>query len=123
MTSVHDRYLTERVVTATPAELTGLVFDAGVAAMRAAAAAQADGDWAFASAQLLRAQAMVLELRCALNPEAGQLATSLSALYTYVHSRLVHANVARDPAATAEALDLFAPLQQAWRESILCRAA
>ena len=123
MTSVHDRYLTERVVTATPAELTGMVFDAGVAAMRSAAAAQAEGDWAFASAQLLRAQGMVLELRCALNPDAGQLAASLSALYTYVHSRLVHANVRREPAAVAEAIELFVPLQLAWRESILCRAA
>ena len=123
MNSVSDRYLTERVVTATPAELTGMVFDAGVAAMRAAAAAQTDGDWFRASTQLLRAQAVVLELRCALNPEAGALASSLAALYTYAHGRLVHANVAHDPAALAEALDVLVPLQQAWREACLCRAA
>lgn len=117
-----DRYLTERVMTASPAELTAMLFDACVGALRSALASQEAGEHLAATPKLVKAQAIVLELRTTLNHEAGELATRLDALYTYAFSQLLQANTRRDARATKVALDVVAPLQQAWRESCLTAA-
>ncbi len=118
-----DRYLTERVMTASPAELTAMLFDACVGALRAAARLQESGDHAVAGQRLLKAQDIVLELRSTLNPAAGSMTTQLDALYTYAFGRLVTANVRRDREATLEALAVLEPLQSAWRSSCCTLAA
>ena len=118
-----DRYLTDRVMTATPAELTAMLFDACVGALKLAARLQESGDHVRAGQRLLKVQDIVLELRSTLNPAAGELTVRLDALYTYAYSLLVRANVARDRAATIEVLELLEPLQTAWRASCCTLAA
>jgi flagellar protein FliS len=110
-----DRYLNDRVLTASPAELTAMLYDACVGALKLAARLQESGDHVRAGGRLLKAQDIVLELRTTLNPAAGDLAVRLDALYTYAFGLLVKANVQRDPAATLEALSVLEPLAQAWR--------
>jgi flagellar protein FliS len=115
-----DRYLADKVATASPAELVGMLFDAGVQAVRQAVAANAAGSHAEAGRRLLKAQDVVMELRCSLNFDAGgELARNLDGLYAYVFRRLVEANVRRDGAAMAEALAILEPLRDAWREACL----
>jgi flagellar secretion chaperone FliS len=118
-----DRYLSERVLTASPAELTAMLFDACVGAVKAALRLQGLDEHAAAGGRLLKAQEIVLELRCTLNHEAGPLAGQLDSLYAFAYGRLVHANTRRDSAAAQEALDVLEPLQQAWRTSCLRLAA
>jgi flagellar protein FliS len=118
-----ERYLTERVMTASPAELTAMLFDACVGALKAAARLQEAGDHALAGQRLLKAQDILLELRSTLNPAAGALTTHLDALYTYAYGRLVTANVRRERALTLEALTVIEPLQSAWRASCCTLAA
>jgi flagellar protein FliS len=112
-----DRYLTDRVATASPAELIGMLFDAGTKALHVASNPALD-DHAF-SRQLLRAQDVVMELRCSLNPEGGEMAANLDSLYAYMFRLLVDANVRRDRAKAAAVLALLKPLQEAWREACL----
>ena len=119
VTAAADRYLVERVSTASPAELTAMLFDGCVAAIKGAARLLEAGEAAAAHPKLLKAQDIVMALRTSLNHEAGELAGNLEALYTYAWGRLVHANVQRDAAAAREALDVMEPLQQAWRASCL----
>lgn len=114
-----DRYLVDRVSTASPAELTAMLFDGCVAAIRGAVRLLEDGQPLGARPKLLKAQDIVLALRTSLNHEAGELAANLEALYTYAWGRLVDANVNRDSGAAREALDVVEPLQQAWRQSCL----
>ncbi|MCU1692934.1 MAG: flagellar protein FliS [Frankiales bacterium] len=121
--AVADRYLTERVLTASPAELTAMLFDACVGALKAAARLQEAEQHPLAGQRLMKAQDIVLELRSTLNPAAGDLTVSLDALYTYAYGLLVRANVRRDRAATLEALALVEPLQTAWRTSCCTLAA
>lgn len=126
MTSPHaaaDRYLTERVMTASPAELTAMLFDACVGALKLAARLQESGDHARAGQRLLKVQDIVLELRSTLNPAAGELTVRLDALYTYAYGLLVRANVKRDRGATLEVLEMIEPLQTAWRTSCCTLAA
>lgn len=118
-----ERYLTERVMTASPAELTAMLFDACVGALKLAARLQESGEHLKATPRLIKAQEIVLELRSTLNPEAGPLATQLDALYTYAYGLLVRASVKRDRAATLEVVEILEPLQTAWRASCCTLAA
>lgn len=122
-TDVADRYLAERVMTASPAELTAMLFDACVGAIKAAIRLQGLGEHGAATPKLLKAQDIVLELRTTLNAEAGDLATHLDALYTFAWTQLMQAGFKRDAAAARAALDVVEPLQLAWRASCLTRAA
>jgi flagellar secretion chaperone FliS len=118
-----ERYLRERVLTASPAELTAMLFDACVGALKVAARLQEAGDHAKAGQRLVKAQEILLELRSTLNPAAGELSTQLDALYTYGYGLLITANVKRDRAATLTVLGLVEPLQTAWRASCCSIAA
>lgn len=117
-----DRYLTDRVMTASPAELTAMLFDACVGALKAAVSLQEDGNHLAATPRLVKAQAIVLELRTTLNRDAGDLADRLDALYTFTFTQLLQANTRRDVNATKAALEVVAPLQSAWREACLTMA-
>lgn len=118
-TAAADHYLAERVMTASPAELTAMLYDACVGAIKSAIRLQEAGEHAAATPKLTKAQDIVLELRTTLNPAAGELATSLDALYTYAWSQLLQAGFKRDTAAARVALEVVEPLQQAWRSSCL----
>lgn len=118
-----DRYLTERVMTASPAELTAMLYDACVGAIKAAIRLHGVEQHLAAGPRLIKAQEIVLELRSTLNKDAGPLATQLDALYTYAYGRLVEANLRRDTAAAQEALEILEPIQLAWRQSCLQIAA
>lgn len=117
MNAAADRYLAERVATASPAELTAMLFDAAVAAARAAERLQGEGEWRTATEKLIRAQRVVLELRTALNPDAGEVAQNLARLYTYCHEQWVHAAMQRDAQAIRNGLDVIVPLAEAWRQA------
>ena len=119
VTAAADRYLVERVSTASQAELTAMLFDGCVGAIKGAIRLLEAGEHQGARPKLLKAQDIVLHLRSTLNHEAGELAGSLEALYTYVWTQLVQANVQRDSVAATEALNVMEPLQQAWRSSCL----
>lgn len=117
MNQAADRYLEERVLTATPAELTAMLFDAAVGALKRAAALQEQGDFAAAAPRLLKAQDIVLELRTTLDHSVGELSLRLDQLYTWCFSCLVRANTSRDVTGTRDALAVLEPLQSAWREA------
>jgi flagellar protein FliS len=118
-----DHYLAERVMTASPVELTAMLFDACVGSIKLAIRLQEAGEHIAALPKLTKAQDIVLELRCTLNHEAGELAGRLDALYTYAWSQLFQAGTRRDTAAARTALSVIEPLQQAWRQSFLDAAA
>jgi flagellar secretion chaperone FliS len=119
MSAAANHYLRQRVETATPAQLIGMLYDAGTAAIRAGLAAMEAGDRPTRARQLLRAQDVVMELRCALNRDAGEIAANLDSLYDFAYRRLIAANVDGDPKAAQEALRVLEPLQQTWREACL----
>lgn len=112
-----DHYLTDRVMTASPAQLTDMLFQGAVAALRGAVRMQEAGDFTGALPRSLKAQRILVELRTSLDHAAGgQLATDLDALYAWAHSNLVKANSVRDPRGTRDALGVVEDLATAWRE-------
>lgn len=121
--SAADHYLTERVMTASPAELTAMLFDAAVGALKSALRLQAAEDHITARTRIQKAQDIVLELRSTLNHDAGPLADHLDALYTFVWTQLLQGSVQRDSKKVKAALDVLEPLQQAWQQACMTVAA
>ncbi|MGH2684481.1 MAG: flagellar export chaperone FliS [Actinomycetota bacterium] len=114
-----SHYARQRIETATPAQLIALLYGAGIAAIRGGIEAMARNDRDEINRHLLRAQDVVMELRCSLNPAAGEMAANLDAIYGYSFQRLVRANVERDTAAATEVLGILEGLNESWREACL----
>jgi flagellar protein FliS len=119
--AVANRYMEERVATASPAELIGMLFDAALANVKLGSAALEADDRQEASRRYMKAQDVVMELRSSLNQDAGELASQLDGIYAWVFQHLVTASVAQDKrhalAAAKEALRCLEPIVAAWAEA------
>ncbi|HET9517198.1 MAG TPA: flagellar export chaperone FliS, partial [Actinoplanes sp.] len=82
-----------------------------------------DGNRAEANSQLQHAQDIVTELRMSLNMDEWSGAPGLAALYTFLETELVTANIKKDAAKVAACRSLVEPLRDAWREAALAAAA
>lgn len=107
-------YLRETVLSATPAQLVTMLYDRLLLDLARAEAAQTEEDWAAASAHLVHAQDIVTELSSSLDVDAWKGAGDLLAIYTYLGSRLIAANVRRDVRITRECSAHLGPLRWAW---------
>lgn len=115
-----DHYLADRVLTATPAQLTGMLFEAASASLRGAVRLQEAGDFPAALPRSLKAQRILMELRSALDHSVDPaMADGLDVLYAWAHSSLLRANRDRDAAGTRDALAVVDELGLAWRQGVL----
>lgn len=103
---------------ADPHRLIILLFDGAESAMHQALACLEAGDIPGRSSALMKAIDIILSgLSTSLNvEEGGELAQNLTALYDYMVSRLIHANVHQDAAAIREVQKLMSEISGAWRE-------
>jgi flagellar protein FliS len=110
-------YNRNAILSATPAQLLVMLYDRLVLDLKRAEAAQLEQNWADARTQLLHAQDIIDELVGSLNVKVWDGGENLLAIYQYVRSTLVSANVNRDVKGTQEALARVEPLAAAWREA------
>ena len=103
---------------ADPVHLITLLFDGATAALEKAQIQLAANDFRGKSDSLTKAILIISDgLSASLNVEqGGELAERLQALYSYMVSRLIHANAHKDAAAIAEVLQLLGEIAGAWRE-------
>ena len=119
MTTARDTYLGGMTSTASPARLLIMLYDRLVLDLQRAVELGDLGEFLGAGRQLMHAQEIVLELQSSLKIDAWDGAAQLSAIYAWLHSEMVRANVQRDVAATRACLALVEPLADAWREAAL----
>ena len=115
-----NRYLAEKVMTATPAQLIGMIYDVAVRSLDAARTAAIEGNRPEATRHVLKAQDAITELRCSLQTESGdgavtKMATNLDSIYEYVFGRLVKASFGKTDSAIDECHRLIVQLRDAWR--------
>ncbi len=103
---------------ADPHYLIIMLFDAAGVALRTAKTQIAQKDIPGKSDSLNKAIQIILEgLSGSLNiKDGGELAERLQALYMYMVSRLIHANLHLDIAAIEEVENLLGQISGAWRE-------
>lgn len=111
------QYQRDAVLSASPARLVTMLYDRLLLDLGRAEAAQLAQNWPVASENLVHAQAIVSELTGSLRTDVWEGGENLKAIYTYVLTALMNANVSRNAATTRECIDLLEPLRQAWHEA------
>ena len=121
--NLRDRYLQDSINTASPAKLLVLLYDRLVLDLHHAEEAMRGGDRDAGSEAVLHAQEIVLELRTTLEVDSWAGAAGLAALYGFVLTELIGANVNQDAERVAACRTLIEPLRDAWREAAAAAAA
>lgn len=108
-------YQETEVQTIGPEKLIVLLYEGLVRYLNQARAALATRDMAAKARQINNAQAVVLELRNALDHEAGgAIAGNLAALYNYIFTENINALIDNDPRHIDNNLRVLQPLLDAW---------
>lgn len=108
-----QRYRDDAVLSAPPERLLTMLYDRLLLDIERGEAAQRDGRWQEANAQLVHGQAIVAELSSSLT-DAWDGSAGLRALYAFLSRSLIDANVGRDPELTRACRAVVAPLREAW---------
>lgn len=112
----HHHYRTQAVETAGPAQLVLMLYDGALAALYRARLAE--GSHETVNAELLKAQAIVTELRVTLDHErGGEIASSLAALYEFCLDRMISANVRKELRLLDEVESVLREIRDAWEQS------
>ena len=115
--SLRARYMGDTVTTASPQRLLVMLYDRLALDLERGQAALVAGDRAAASEQLQHAQEIVMELQSSLKVELWDGGPRLAALYTWLLTELIAANVKGDLRRIADCRKIVEPLRDAWREA------
>lgn len=116
--SAYQQYRQVQLQTATPGELVLMLYDGAIRFLNQAETAVAQRDIRTAHGAVLRAQAIVEELMASLKQDDNDIGPQLMSLYTYMHRRLMEANVRKDAARLREVRSLLEQLRDAWRTAV-----
>jgi flagellar protein FliS len=117
MQNPRDTYLAASVATASPAQLLVMLYDRLSLDLNRAVAALDTADHTTAWKAILHAQDIVIELRSTLKVDAWSGGPGLAALYDYLLTELIGANVRHDRVAAQACLALVEELRATWREA------
>lgn len=117
MTSGRDRYLADRVQTASPEQLIKMMLDRAVAELEQAKGELDVGERLAASPHMQRAQDIIAELRCSLDLGAGPIATNLDDLYGYAYNELLEASLDGKSRHVNDVVAVLEPVRDAWNQA------
>lgn len=107
--------LSSAVMEADPHRLVALLLAGACERLRLAEACVERGDLARKGKAIGEVSAIIGHLNGSLDHEAGgEIASSLAALYDYLQTRLIEANLHNDASALHEALELLGEIESAW---------
>ena len=115
--ALRARYMGDTVATASPQQLLVMLYDRLALDLERGEAALRAGDHEESSRQLLHAQEIVTELQSSLKVDVWEGGPRLSALYTWLFTELIQANVKRDANRVASCRQIVEPLKDAWRQA------
>ncbi len=115
--SLRARYLGDSIATASPPQLLVMLYDRLALDLERGHAAMAAGDRETASTQIQHAQEIILELQASLKVEIWDGGPRLAALYAWLLSELLRANVKGDVRRLNDCRQIVEPLRDAWREA------
>jgi len=121
--SLRARYMGDSVATASPQQLLVMLYDRLALDLQRAEEALVAGDRETSHEQLLHAQEIVLELRASLQVDVWEGGPRLAALYGWLVSELMKANLKGDVRRVRDCRKVVEPLRDAWREAALSLAA
>jgi len=112
-----SKYLTQQVMTASPAKLVSMLYDKVVISLKEAIAAIENGQIETRWRANARATEILSHMWATLDvAKGGEIATNLDQLFSYMLSRLPEVDLRNDPAPAREVIELIEPLRDSWRE-------
>lgn len=115
--SALNQYKQNTVFTATPEELTLMLYDGGIKFMNIAKYNIENNQIEKAHQALIRAQDIIIELSSSLNMEY-EISNNFKILYDFVMSNLIDANINKDIKPIEEALEIITEMRDTWKEVI-----
>jgi len=115
--ALRARYMGDAVSTASPQQLLVMLYDRLALDLERGQTALEAGDRQESNTQLQHAQEIVIELRSSLDVSAWDGGPRLAALYTWLLTELIAANVKSDVRRVADCRRIVEPLRDAWREA------
>lgn len=113
----YQAYQQNSVMTASPQELTLMLYNGCLKFMKLAKKAMAENKIEEKHTNLLKAQAIIQELRHTLNMDI-EMSEGLAQLYDFVYSKLIDANMKNDLSALEEAEGYIVELRDTWKQAM-----
>ncbi len=113
----HQQYQQSMINTATPQELTLMLYNGLVRFIKLSMEAMDEKDIEKTNNYIVRAQDIVIEFMSTLDM-GYEVSNGLMALYDYMNRRLTDANVSKDKAIAAEVLGFAEQLRDTWAQAM-----
>jgi len=108
-------YQQNSVMTASPQELTLMLYNGCIKFIKLAKKAMDKKDIEEKHTNIIKAQAIIQELRITLNQEI-EVSISMEQLYEYIYSRLIEANMKNDVEILEEVQGHVVELRDTWKQ-------
>lgn len=108
-------YKDNKILTATPAELTLMLYEGAIKFCNVALTAIEKNDIEKANTNIIKAEKIITELRATLDfkyPVANQF----EMVYDYIYRRLIEANIKKDKEILEDALTYIREMRDTWKE-------
>jgi flagellar secretion chaperone FliS len=113
-----DKYRSQAIQTAPGPQLLVMLYDRLAADIDIAERALGDQDYLLTNERLQHAQRIVRMLKHSLEPDGFAGGHDLLALYDFLLSHLVDANLRKDEGLVRECGRIVAPLREAWQRAV-----
>lgn len=115
----YEKYKNMQIQTATPGQLILMLYDGAIKFCKLAKKGIEDKNLMDANKYLIKIQDIVTELMISLDMKSGgEIAKNLYTLYDYMMSRLLEANMKKDPLIIDEVQKMIEELRDAWGEAV-----
>ncbi|WP_075619447.1 flagellar export chaperone FliS [Paenisporosarcina indica] len=111
----YQTYQQNSAMTASPQELTLMLYNGSLKFIRLARKAMIENNFEVKNTNMIKAQAIVQELRITLNQDI-EISKNLEQLYEYIYSRLIEANTKNDLEILEEAEGYIIELRDTWKQ-------
>ncbi|TWT04482.1 flagellar export chaperone FliS [Planococcus sp. CPCC 101016] len=113
----YQAYQQNSVMTASPQELTLMLYNGSLKFIKMAKRAMADKHFEEKNTNIIKAQNIVQELRITLDLKI-EMSAALAQMYEYMYSRLLDANMKNDLEALEEVETLMKDMRNTWKEAM-----
>ena len=111
----YNQYANSKIMTATPAQLTMMLYDGAIKFCNVAIKAVEDGDVEKAHNNIRKVENIVTEFRSTLDFKYP-VAQDFENVYSYIYERLVEANMKKDKEILEEVLKHLRTMRDTWEE-------
>lgn len=113
--SMTNVYKSNSIQTASPAELTLMLYDGAIKFCNIALGALEKEDKQKANTNIIKAEKIIVEFRCTLDFKYP-VAKEFDRVYDYIYRRLVEANIKKDSEILEDALKYIREMRDTWKE-------